>query len=150
MPSKGSIGLKRRYLSHSRPKSSTHIQSAVCSTKPKPSSKKNSKKIVLVTFFIKGIHAKAISTSDEEKVELFSWFGVRMEHLIDKISNVPLDSLPEKVNINAGMNYSKFKIPLSSSTLKKNLLSFYTLNFLHLLKLLFINCTTCCEGGLPE
>ena len=49
-----------------------------------------------------------MSTSDEEKIEIISWSGVRMEHLIDKIFNVPL---------NAGINDSKLKISISSITL---------------------------------
>ena len=58
-----------------------------------------------------------MSTSDGYKVEIFSWSGVRMEHLIDRISNVPLDSLVERVTIHTGINDSKFKISISSSTL---------------------------------
>ena len=50
-----------------------------------------------------------MSTSDEEKVEIFSWSGVRIEDLIDKISNVPQNSLVEKVTIHAGINDSKLK-----------------------------------------
>ena len=42
-----------------------------------------------------------------------------MEHLIDKISNVPQDSLVKKVTIHAGINDSKFKISISSSTLSQ-------------------------------
>ena len=46
-----------------------------------------------------------MSTSDEEKVEIFSWSGVRMEHLIDYlISNVPQDTL--------GIHDSKFQISI--------------------------------------
>ena len=49
-----------------------------------------------------------MSTSDEEKVEIFSWSGVRMEGPFDKISNVPQNSLVE-VTIHAGINDSKLK-----------------------------------------
>ena len=60
---------------------------------PTPIAKQKSKHLIFGDSFVKGIHAEVMSTSDEEKVEIFSWSGVRMEHLIDKISNVPLDSL---------------------------------------------------------
>ena len=46
------------------------------------------------------------SYSDDEKVEIFSWSGVRIEHLIDKISNVPQDSLVKEVTIHASINDS--------------------------------------------
>ena len=58
-----------------------------------------------------------MSTSDEEKVEIFSWSGVRMDHLIDKISNVPLNSLIEKVTIDVGLYDSKFETSNSYSRL---------------------------------
>ena len=60
-----------------------------------------------------------MSTSDKEKVKSLSWSGVNMEHLIDKISNVPQDSVVKKVSIHAGINDSKFKISISSSILTK-------------------------------
>ena len=119
MSSKGIIGVKRRYLSHSQPTSSNHIQATVCSHKSKPIPKNNFKHFIFGDSFVKGIHAGVMSTSDEEKVEIFSWSGVRMEHLIDKISNVPQDSLVKKVTIHAGINDSKFKISISSSTLSQ-------------------------------
>ena len=84
MSSKGIIGIKRRYLYHSQPTSSNHIQATVCSHKSKPISKNNFKHFIFGDSFVKGIHAEVMSTSDEEKVEIFSWSGVRMEHLIDK------------------------------------------------------------------
>ena len=62
---------------------------------------------------------KSLSISDEEKVEIFSWSGVRMKHPIGKISNVLRDSLVEKVTNHAGINDSKFQISISSSTLTK-------------------------------
>ena len=119
MSSKGIIGVKRRYLSHSQPTSSNHIQATVCSHKSKPIPKNIFKHFIFGDSFVKGIHAGVMSTSDEEKVEIFSWSGVRMEHLIDKISNVPQDSLVKKVTIHAGINDSKFKISISSSTLSQ-------------------------------
>ena len=115
MSSKGSIGIKRRYLSHNQPTSSNHIQSTGCSHKSKSISKNNFKHFIFGDSFDKGIHAKVMSTSDEEKVEIFSWSGVRIEHLIDKISNVPRDSLVKKVTIHAGINDSEFKMFISSS-----------------------------------
>ena len=69
--------------------------------------------------FVKGIHAEVMSTSDGEKVEILSWSGVRMEHLIDKISNVALDFLVDRVTFPAGIKDSKLKISMSSSTLAK-------------------------------
>ena len=119
MSSKGIIGVKRRYLSHSQPTSSNHIQATVCSHPSKPIPKNNFKHFIFGDSFVRGIHAGVMSTSDEEKVEIFSWSGVRMEHLIDKISNVPQDSLVKKVTIHAGINDSKFKISISSSTLSQ-------------------------------
>ena len=117
MSSKGINGVKRRYLSYSQPTSSNHIQATVCSHQPIP--KNNFKHFIFGDSFVKGIHAGVMSTSDEEKVEIFSWSGVRMEHLIDKISNNPQDSLVKKVTIHAGINDSKFKIFISSSTLSQ-------------------------------
>ena len=119
MSSKGIIGVKRRYLSHSQPTSSNHIEVTVCSHLSKPIPKNNFKHFIFGDSFVKGIHAGVMSASDEEKVEIFSWSGVRMEHLIDKISNVPRDSLVKKVTIHAGINDSKFKISISSSTLSQ-------------------------------
>ena len=69
MSSKGCIGIKRRRLSHIQPTSFNHIQSTVCSNKSKPFSKKNFK-IHFGDSFVKGIHAKVMSTLDEEKVEM--------------------------------------------------------------------------------
>ena len=115
MPSKGNI-------SHSQPTSTSQRQHnanniSICNAMPKPIPKKKSKHSIFGDSFFKGIHAEVMSTSDWEKVEIFSWSGVRMEHLIDKISNVPLDSLVERVTIHAGINDSKFKISISSSIL---------------------------------
>ena len=97
MSSKGNIGLKR-FISHSPPTSTSQRQHnanniSICTTMPKPIPKQKSKHLIFGDSFVKGIHAEVMSTSDEEKVEIFSWSGVRMEHLIDKILNVPLDSL---------------------------------------------------------
>ena len=83
MSSKGGIGIKRRYLSHSQPTNSNHIQSTVYSNKPKPISNISFNNVIICDSYIRGIHAEVISTSDEEKVEIFSWSGVRMVHLID-------------------------------------------------------------------
>ena len=94
----------------------------MCSHKSKPILKNNFKHFIFGDSLVKGIHAEVMSTSDEEKVEIFSWTGVRMEHLIDKISNVPQDSLVKKVTIHAGIYDSKFKISISSSTLSQLLL----------------------------
>ena len=91
----------------------------MCSHKSKPISKNNFKHFIFGDSFVKGVYAEVVSTSDEEKVEIFSWSGVRMEHLIDKISNVPQDSLVKKVAIHAGIKDSKFKISISSSILTK-------------------------------
>ena len=71
--------------------------------------KKKSKHLIFGDSFVRGIHAEVMSTSDGEKVEIFSGSGVRMEHLIDKISNVPLDSVAERVTIHAGINDSNLK-----------------------------------------
>ena len=125
LSSRGIIGVKRRYLSHSQPTSSNHIQATVCSHKSEPIPKNNFKHFLFGDSFVKGVHAEVMSTSDEEKVEIFSWSGVRMEHLIDKISNVPQDSLVNKVTIHAGINDSKFKISISSSTLSQLLKLLY-------------------------
>ena len=107
---------------NSRPTSTSqrqHIANkiSICTAIPEPIPKKQSKHLIFGDSFVRGIHAEVMSTSDGEKVEIFSWSGVRMEHLIDKISNVPLDSLVERVTIHAGINDSKFKISISSSTL---------------------------------
>ena len=136
MSSKGSIGVKRRYLSHSQLTSSYHIQSTVCSHKSKPISKNNFKHFIFGDSFVKGIHAGVMSTTDEEKVEICSWSGVRMEHLIDKISNVPQDSLVKKVTIHAGINDSKSKISISSSTLTQ-LLKLLHAKFPHINEIAF-------------
>ena len=93
---------------------------------PKPIPKKKSKHLIFGDSFVRGIHAEVMSTSDGEKVEIFSWSGIRMVHLIDKISNVPLDSLVERVTIHAGINDSKFKISISSSTLTQLLKLLHT------------------------
>ena len=90
---------------------------SICTAIPKPIPKKKSKHLIFGDSFVRGIHAEVMSTSDGKKVKIFSWSGVRMEHLIDRISNVPLDSLVERVTIHAGINDSKFKISISSSTL---------------------------------
>ena len=82
MSSKGSIRIKPQYLSHSQPTRSNHIQSIVCRNKSTPVSKKNVKLFILVTLLSRGY----MTNSDEERVEIFSWSWVRMEHLIDKIS----------------------------------------------------------------
>ena len=116
MSSKGNI-------SHSQPTSTSQRQHnanniSICTAMPKPIPKKKSKHLIFGDSFVRGIHAEVMSTSDGERVEIFSWSGVRMEHLvIDKISNVLLDSLVERVTIHAGINDSKFKILISSSTL---------------------------------
>ena len=135
MSSKGNI-------SHSQPTSTSQRQRnanniSICTAMPKPIPKKKSKHLIFGDSFVKGIQAEVMSTSDGEKVEIFSWSGVRMEHLIDKISNVPLDSLVERVTIHASINDSKFKISISSSTLTQ-LLKLLLLNFLISLKLLFL------------
>ena len=93
MSSKGSIGLKRFSIDNN---------TSMCTTMPKPTPKKNSKHLSFGDSFVNGIHAEVMSTSNAEKVEIFSWSEVRIGHLIDKISNVPLDSLV-KVTIHAGV-----------------------------------------------
>ena len=61
-----------------------------------------------------------MSTSDKEKVKIFSWSGVSMQHLIIiDTSNVPRDSVVKKVSIHAGINDSKFKISIHSNILTK-------------------------------
>ena len=77
---------------------------------PKPIPKKKSKHLIFSDSFIKGIHSEVMTTSDGEKVEIFSWSEVRTEHLIDKILNVPLDFLVDRITIHADINDSKFKI----------------------------------------
>ena len=99
--SKGNIGLKR-FISHSPPTSTSQRQHnanniSICTTMPKPIPKKKSEHLIFGDSFVRGIHAEVMSTSDGEKVEIFLWYWVRMEHLIDKISNVPLDSLVDRV-----------------------------------------------------
>ena len=149
MSSKESIGIKRRYLSHSQPTSSNHIQSTVCNHKSKPICKNNFKHFIFGDSFVKGIHAEVMSTSDEEKVEIFSCPGVRMEHLIDKISNVPQDLHDKKVTIHAGINDSKFKISISSSTLTQ-LLKLLHAKFSNITEIAFSSIVPPAEKGVCQ
>ena len=119
MSSKGSKSIKPRYLSHSQPTRSNHIQSIVCRNKSTPISKKNVKLFFLFLVTL----CRGDTCLTQMKRWLKSSLGLELEWstLLIKSLLVPQDSLVKKVTNHAGINDSKFKITISSSLLTKHI-----------------------------